>query len=151
MSIYVSRKYSFVLQLIVSCQLFGQSENDSLKTINLNSQNQVNISNQNETKIIDEEQLSNDTLNNQKSKDGALNQEEKISLVKSIKNSQDSLDLNIDSTEVLSINENWIHRFKNRKTQIIIASVPVIWIFYKYFQKEDESRTLIGSPPNWPS
>ena len=29
-------------------------------------------------------------------------------------------------------------------------TVPVIWLFYKYFQKKDDSPSLVGSPPNWP-
>ena len=138
MNIYFSRKYRFSLLLLLSLRLFGQIENDSLKTINPN-----------EAKLLDEEQLSNGTLNNKKIKDKILNQEDK-SLVKSISNTQDSLSLNNDSKEVLSINENWAQRFKNRKTQIVIASVPVILLLYKYFHKEDESTSVVGSPPNWP-
>jgi len=138
MNIYFSRKYRFSLLLLLSLRLFGQIENDSLKTINPN-----------EAKLLDEEQLSNGTLNNKKIKDKILNQEDK-SLVKSISNTQDSLSLNNDSAEVLSINENWAQRFKNRKTQIVIASVPVILLLYKYFHKEDESTSVVGSPPNWP-
>lgn len=139
MNIYFLRKYSFSLLLLLSIRLFGQSENDSLSTINPN-----------EAKFTDEEQVSNDTLNNKKSKDTPLIQEEKKSLVKSTINKQDSLSLNNDSAEVLAVNENWTQRFKNRKTQIVIASVPVIWLFYKYFQKKDDSPSLVGSPPNWP-
>ena len=138
MNIYFSRKYRFSLLLLLSLRLFGQIENDSLKTINPN-----------EAKLLDEEQLSNGTLNNKKIKDKILNQEDK-SLVKSISNTQDSLSLNNGSPEVLSINENWAQRFKNRKTQIVIASVPVILLLYKYFHKEDESTSVVGSPPNWP-
>ena len=138
MNICFSRKYRFSLLLLLSLRLFGQIENDSLKTINPN-----------EAKLLDEEQLSNGTLNNKKIKDKILNQEDK-SLVKSISNTQDSLSLNNDSAEVLSINENWAQRFKNRKTQIVIASVPVILLLYKYFHKEDESTSVVGSPPNWP-
>ena len=138
MNIYFSRKYRFSLLLLLSLRLFGQIENDSLKTINPN-----------EAKLLDEEQLSNGTLNNNKIKDKILNQEDK-SLVKSISNTQDSLSLNNGSPEVLSINENWAQRFKNRKTQIVIASVPVILLLYKYFHKEDESTSVVGSPPNWP-
>ena len=138
MNIYFSRKYRFSLLLLLSLRLFGQIENDSLKTINPN-----------EAKLSDEEAVSNGTLNNKKTKDKILNQEDK-SLVKSISNTQDSLSLNNDSTEVLSINENWAQRFKNRKTQIVIASVPVILLLYKYFHKEDESTSVVGSPPNWP-
>ena len=138
MNIYFSRKYRFSLLLLLSLRLFGQIENDSLKTINPN-----------EAKLLDDEQLINGTLNNKKIKDKILNQEDK-SLVKSISNTQDSLSLNNDSAEVLSINENWAQRFKNRKTQIVIASVPVILLLYKYFHKEDESTSVVGSPPNWP-
>ena len=138
MNIYFSRKYRFSLLLLLSLRLFGQIENDSLKTINPN-----------EAKLLDEEQLSNGTLNNKKIKDKILNQEDK-SLVKSISNTQDSLSLNNDSAEVLSINENWAQRFKNRKTQIVIPSVPVILLLYKYIHKEDESTSVVGSPPNWP-
>ena len=138
MNICFSRKYRFSLLLLLSLRLFGQIENDSLKTINPN-----------EAKLLDDEQLINGTLNNKKIKDKILNQEDK-SLVKSISNTQDSLSLNNDSAEVLSINENWAQRFKNRKTQIVIASVPVILLLYKYFHKEDESTSVVGSPPNWP-
>tara|TARA_B100001248_G_scaffold60102_1_gene41233 strand:- start:2557 stop:2976 length:420 start_codon:yes stop_codon:yes gene_type:complete len=138
MNIYFSRKYRFSLLLLFSLRLFGQTENDSLKTINPN-----------EAKLSDEEAVSNGTLNNKKTKNKILNQEDK-SLVKSISNTQDSLSLNNDSAEVLSINENWAQRFKNRKTQIVIASVPVILLLYKYFHKEDESTSVVGSPPNWP-
>ena len=138
MNIYFSRKYRFSLLLLLSLRLFGQIENDSLKTINPN-----------EAKLLDDEQLINGTLNNNKIKNKILNQEDK-SLVKSISNTQDSLSLNNDSKEVLSINENWAQRFKNRKTQIVIASVPVILLLYKYFHKEDESTSVVGSPPNWP-
>ena len=123
----------------MSLRLFGQSENDSLSTTNPN-----------EGKFTDEEQVSNDTLINKKSKNTPLSQEEKKSIVKSTSNKQDSLSLNNDSAEVLAINENWTQRFRNRKTQIVIASVPVIWLFYKYFQKKDDSTSLVGSPPNWP-
>ena len=83
MNIYFSRKYRFSLLLLLSLRLFGQIENDSLKTINPN-----------EAKLLDEEQLSNGTLNNKKIKDKILNQEDK-SLVKSISNTQDSLSLNL--------------------------------------------------------
>ena len=138
MNIYFSRKYRFSLLLLFSFRLFGQTENDSLKT-----------KNPNEATLSDEEAVSNRTLNNKKTKDKILNQEDK-SLVKSISNTQDSLSLNNDSAEVLSINENWAQRFKNRKTQIVIASVPVILLLYKYFHKEDESTSVVGSPPNWP-
>ena len=139
MNIYFSRKYPFSLLLLLSLRLFGQSENDSLSTTNPN-----------EAKFTDEEQVSNDTLINKKSKNTPLSQEEKKSIVKSTSNKQDSLSLNNDSSEVLAINENWTQRFQNRKTQIVIASVPVIWLFYKYFQKKDDSTSLVGSPPNWP-
>ena len=138
MNIYFSRKYRFSLLLLFSLRLFGQIENDSLKTINPN-----------EAKLLDDEQLINGTLNNNKIKNKILNQEDK-SLVKSISNTQDSLSLNNDSKEVLSINENWAQRFKNRKTQIVIASVPVILLLYKYFHKQHESTSVVGSPPNWP-
>ena len=139
MNIYFSRKYPFSLLLLLSIRIFGQSENDSLSTTNPN-----------EAKFTDEEQVSNDTLINKKSKNTPLSQEEKKSIVKSTSNKQDSLSLNNDSAEVLAINENWTQRFQNRKTQIVIASVPVIWLFYKYFQKKDDSTSLVGSPPNWP-
>tara|TARA_X000000950_G_C13820422_1_gene621676 strand:- start:771 stop:1193 length:423 start_codon:yes stop_codon:yes gene_type:complete len=139
MNIHFSRKYPFSLLLLLSIRLFGQSENDSLSTTNPN-----------EAKFTDEEQVSNDTLINKKSKNTPLSQEEKKSIVKSTSNKQDSLSLNNDSAEVLAINENWTQRFRNRKTQIVIASVPVIWLFYKYFQKKDDSTSLVGSPPNWP-
>ncbi|MDC3166283.1 hypothetical protein OA955_00850 [Candidatus Marinimicrobia bacterium] len=128
-----------MLLLLLSIRLFGQSENDSLSTTNPN-----------EGKFTDEEQVSNDTLINKKSKNTPLSQEEKKSIVKSTSNKQDSLSLNNDSAEVLAINENWTQRFRNRKTQIVIASVPVIWLFYKYFQKKDDSTSFVGSPPNWP-
>ena len=139
MNIHFSRKYPFSLLLLLSIRLFGQSENDSLSTTNPN-----------EAKFTDEEQVSNDTLINKKSKNTPLSQEEKKSIVKSTSNKQDSLSLNNDSAEVLAINENWTQRFRNRKTQIVIASVPVIWLFYKYFQKKDDITSLVGSPPNWP-
>ncbi len=139
MNIYFSRKYPFSLLLLLSLRLFGQSENDSLSTTNPN-----------DAKFTDEEQVSNDTLINKKSKNKPLSQEEKKSIVKSTSNKQDSLSLNNDSSEVLAINENWTQRFQNRKTQIVIASVPVIWLFYKYFQKKDDSTSLVGPPPNWP-
>ena len=139
MNIHFSRKYPFSILLLLSIRLFGQSENDSLSTTNPN-----------EAKFTDEEQVSNDTLINKKSKNTPLSQEEKKSIVKSTSNKQDSLSLNNDSAEVLAINENWTQRFQNRKTQIVIASVPVIWLFYKYFQKKDDSTSLVGSPPNWP-
>ena len=139
MNIYFSSKHPFLLLLLLSIRLFGQSENDSLSTTNPN-----------EGKFTDEEQVSNDTLINKKSKNTPLSQEEKKSIVKSTSNKQDSLSLNNDSAEVLAINENWTQRFRNRKTQIVIASVPVIWLFYKYFQKKDDSTSLVGSPPNWP-
>ena len=65
----------------------------------------------------------------------------------------DSLSASADSTstETFSVKEKRSGLLKNRNVPYVVASIPIIWIVYEYFSKEESTRERVGTPPEWPN
>ena len=55
------------------------------------------------------------------------------------------------STETFSVKEKRSGLLKNRNVPYVVASIPIIWLAYKYFSKEESTRERVGTPPEWPN
>ena len=55
------------------------------------------------------------------------------------------------STETFSVKEKRLVLLKNRNVPYVVASIPIIWLAYKYFSKEESTRERVGTPPEWPN
>ena len=65
----------------------------------------------------------------------------------------DSLSAFADSTttETFSVKEKRSGLLNNRNVPYVVASIPIIWLAYKYFSKEESTRERVGTPPEWPN
>ena len=55
------------------------------------------------------------------------------------------------STETFSVKEKRSGLLKNRNVPYVVASIPIIWLAYKYFSKEESTIERVGTPPEWPN
>ena len=55
------------------------------------------------------------------------------------------------NTETFLVKENRLGLLKNRNVPYVVASIPIIWLAYKYFSKEESTIERVGTPPEWPN